>query len=158
MLTGTIRENLDPFDERSDSEIWKALKTVQLEGWVRDQDDGSNSDATGLQALVTEAGGNMSVGQRQLICLARALLKRPQVLILDEATASVDYETDRLIQQALRSEFHCTVLTIAHRLNTIMDVDKIIVLSDGRVLENGSPSELLALEGGMFKDMVETTD
>jgi ATP-binding cassette subfamily C (CFTR/MRP) protein 1 len=158
MLTGTIRENLDPFQERTDSELWKALRTVQLEGWVRDQGDGSNHDATGLQALVTEAGGNMSVGQRQLICLARALLKRPRVLILDEATASVDYETDRLIQQALRSEFDCTVLTIAHRLNTIMDVDRIIVLSSGHVLENGSPTELLAREGGVFKDMVETTE
>jgi ABC-type multidrug transport system fused ATPase/permease subunit len=157
MLTATIRDNLDPFQERSDSEIWKALRTVQLEGWVRDQVGTSNGD-TGLKALVTEAGGNMSVGQRQLICLARALLKRPRVLILDEATASVDYETDRLIQKALRTEFDCTVLTIAHRLNTIMDVDRIVVLSNGRVLENGAPAALLALDGGVFKEMVETTE
>ena len=157
MLTATIRDNLDPFQERSDSELWKALRTVQLEGWVRDQVGTGNGD-TGLKSLVTEAGGNMSVGQRQLICLARALLKRPRVLILDEATASVDYETDRLIQQALRTEFDCTVLTIAHRLNTIMDVDRIVVLSSGRVVENGPPAALLALDGGVFKEMVETTE
>jgi ATP-binding cassette subfamily C (CFTR/MRP) protein 2 len=149
---------LDPFEDRSDAELWEALKTVQLEGWVQGQQQGDGGGATGLQSLVSEAGGNMSVGQRQLICLARALLKRPQVLVLDEATASVDYETDNLIQKAIRTEFDCTVLTIAHRLNTIMDVDRIIVLANGRLLENGSPAELMEQEGGVFKEMVETTE
>ena len=157
MFTGTIRDNLDPFQDRSDSELWDALKTVRLEEWVRAV-GGSGKGDDGLHGVVSEAGGNMSVGQRQLICLARALLKRPQILVLDEATASVDYDTDRLIQKAIRTEFDCTVLTIAHRLHTILDSDRIIVLSNGKLIENGRPEELLAQEGGVFKDMVAATE
>lgn len=157
MFTGTIRDNLDPFQDRSESELMDALKTVRLEDWVRSV-GGSEKGEDGLQGLVSEAGGNMSVGQRQLICLARALLKRPHILVLDEATASVDYDTDRLIQKAIRTEFDCTVLTIAHRLHTILDSDRIIVLSSGKLIENGRPEDLLAQEGGVFKDMVATTE
>ena len=151
MFTGTLRDNLDPFDDRSDAELHQALGIVRLSEWVDSMGDG-------LQSLVSEGGGNMSVGQRQLICLARALLKRPKLLVLDEATASVDYDTDALIQKAIRSEFDCTVLTIAHRLHTILDSDRIIVLSEGHLIENGPPARLMALEGGHFRAMVEQTE
>lgn len=151
MFTGSIRDNLDPFDERSDGELEQALGIVRLSDWVL-------SMGAGLESLVSEGGNNMSVGQRQLICLARALLKRPKLLVLDEATASVDYDTDLLIQKAIRSEFDCTVLTIAHRLHTILDSDRIVVLSDGQLVENGPPEELLAKEGGIFRDMVAQTE
>ena len=95
------------------------------------------------------------VGQRQLVCLARALLRRPKVLILDEATASVDYETDRLIQTTIRAEFEGTVLNIAHRLNTIMDADQILVLGAGAIVEAGHPAELLQAAGGELRRMVD---
>lgn len=108
----------------------------------------------GLQHEVSESGENFSVGQRQLICLARALLRKTKVLILDEATAAVDLETDDLIQKTIRVEFkECTVLTIAHRLNTIMDSDRIIVLDKGQIVEFDSPSNLLANSNSIFAAM-----
>lgn len=108
----------------------------------------------GLQHEVSEGGENLSVGQRQLICLARALLRKTKLLILDEATAAVDLETDDLIQKTIRTEFKdCTVLTIAHRLNTIMDSDRIIVLDRGQVVEFDSPNNLLANSKSVFASM-----
>lgn len=109
----------------------------------------------GLQSKVAEYGENLSQGQRQLLCLGRALLKRCHILLLDEATSSVDYETDKAIQTAIREEFKgCTVLTIAHRVNTIMDSDKILVMNDGNVAEYDSPEELLKNKESMFSDIV----
>lgn len=103
---------------------------------------------------VAEGGENLSVGQRQLICLSRALLRKTKVLILDEATAAVDLETDDLIQKTIRTEFKdCTVLTIAHRLNTIMDSDRVIVLDKGRIVEFDSPPNLLANKNSIFHSM-----
>lgn len=100
---------------------------------------------SGLDYPVSENGENLSVGQRQLICLARALLRKTKILILDEATAAIDLETDALIQQTIKKEFaNCTILTIAHRLNTIIDSNRVLVLDKGKVVEFDSPQTLLA--------------
>jgi ABC-type multidrug transport system fused ATPase/permease subunit len=110
----------------------------------------------GLDSVVAEKGGNFSVGQRQLLCLARALMKRSSILLLDEATASVDNSTDALIQRVIRTEFrHCTVITIAHRIGTVIDADRIILMDHGVLLEQGHPSDLLRRHGGSFRAMVE---
>ena len=109
-----------------------------------------------MEYEVQEGGENLSVGQRQLVCLARALLRKTKVLILDEATAAVDLETDDLIQATIRKEFvDSTVLTIAHRLNTIMDYDKIMVLDKGLLVEYDSPNNLLMDENSIFHGMAK---
>ncbi|XP_067995695.1 ATP-binding cassette sub-family C member 2 isoform X1 [Melanerpes formicivorus] len=149
LFTGTLRMNLDPFDQYTDEEVWKALELAHLKKYVQELPEG-------LLHFVSEGGENLSVGQRQLVCLARALLRKAKILILDEATAAVDLETDHLIQTTIRSEFSdCTVLTIAHRLNTIMDSNRVMVLQAGRIVEFDSPEELLKKQGtfsAMAKD------
>ena len=110
----------------------------------------------GLQHQITEGGSNLSVGQRQLMCLARALLRKTKVLILDEATAAVDLETDDLVQATIRQEFsECTVITIAHRLNTIMDSNRVMVLDQGNIAEFDSPDNLLANKETIFYSMAK---
>lgn len=144
LFTGTLRFNLDPVGQYKDQDIWRALELAHLKAHLNN----------GLDTAVSEGGSNFSVGQKQLICLARALLKKSKILVLDEATAAVDPETDELIQSTIKTQFkHCTVLTIAHRLNTILDSDKIIVLANGQVAETGSPSQLLANPDSKFKGM-----
>ncbi|KAM9548886.1 ATP-binding cassette sub-family C member 2 [Guaruba guarouba] len=141
LFTGTLRMNLDPFDQYTDEEVWKALELAHLKTYVQDLPGR-------LLYVVTEGGENLSVGQRQLVCLARALLRKAKILILDEATAAVDLETDHLIQTTIRREFaDCTVLTIAHRLHTIMDSNRVMVLQAGRIVEFDSPEELLRKQG-----------
>lgn len=136
LFSGTLRENLDPFTKLDDAEIWRVLDHVQLKV--------AAENAGGLYSTVTENGDNWSVGQRQLICLCRALLRKPKILVLDEATASVDSITDALIQKTIRSEFaDATILTIAHRLNTIMDSSRIIVMDKGTIAEFDTPSKLI---------------
>eukprot|EP01012_Entosiphon_sulcatum_P039249 TRINITY_DN5158_c0_g1_i1.p1 TRINITY_DN5158_c0_g1~~TRINITY_DN5158_c0_g1_i1.p1 ORF type:complete len:1108 (-),score=272.71 TRINITY_DN5158_c0_g1_i1:253-3093(-) len=145
LFQGTIRTNLDPFNQHNDRDIWDSLTKCKLKERVQ-------QEALGLDAPVSENGANFSVGQRQLFCLARAILKQAKVLLLDEATASVDNETDRLIQQTLRTAFtRCTVLTIAHRLHTVMDYDKIVVMDSGRVSEYDTPAALLARRGSLYE-------
>ncbi|XP_013810458.2 ATP-binding cassette sub-family C member 2 isoform X1 [Apteryx mantelli] len=148
LFSGTLRMNLDPFDQYPDEEVWKALELAHLKTYVQDLPER-------LFHLVSEGGENLSVGQRQLVCLARALLRKAKILILDEATAAVDLETDHLIQTTIRSEFaNCTVLTIAHRLHTIMDSNRVMVLQAGRIVEYDSPEELLQKQG-LFSAMAK---
>lgn len=151
LFSGSMRRNLDPFDEYSDELLWKALEEVKLKNIPALQ-------LQGLHTLVAAGGSNFSVGQRQLICLARAILRNNKVLVLDEATANVDPETDALIQETIREKFkNCTVMTIAHRLHTVMDSDKILVMNFGKVEEFDTPLNLLEIEGGIFADMVKAT-
>ncbi|XP_049947426.1 ATP-binding cassette sub-family C member 4-like [Schistocerca serialis cubense] len=150
LFAGTLRFNLDPFDEFSDDVLWRALDEVELREML--------NDSLGLDSLVMDQGSNYSVGQRQLVCLARAILRDSRVLMLDEATANVDNFTDSLIQRTIRLRFSkCTVLTVAHRLNTIMDSDKVLVMDAGRVVEFGHPYSLLQNKEGYFYKMVEQT-
>ncbi|KAF9979372.1 hypothetical protein BGZ73_000066 [Actinomortierella ambigua] len=152
LFMGTIRSNLDPFGEHTDSELWAALKRAHLVN-----EDGTGPNPIGhLDVEVHENGNNFSQGQRQLISLARALLKQSSILILDEATASVDSTTDARIQSTIREEFkNATLLTIAHRLRTICDYDKVLVLDHGQVAQYDTPMNLLRDEGGIFKGMCQ---
>ncbi|ORZ33398.1 P-loop containing nucleoside triphosphate hydrolase protein [Catenaria anguillulae PL171] len=151
LFTGSIRSNLDRFNQATDDLLWECLDRAGLKPYVQ-------SLAEKLDAPVEEGGGNLSVGQRQLLCLARSMVRKSNVLVMDEATASCDYETDKQIQRAIRRDFaHATVLTIAHRLNTIIDYDRIAVLSNGELVEFASPHELLQRPDSLFTALVEET-
>ncbi|CAL1293324.1 unnamed protein product [Larinioides sclopetarius] len=147
LFTGTLRINLDPNSEYGDDQIWESLEKSYLKTFVSNLSEG-------LEYNVEEGGANLSAGQRQLVCLSRALLKNSKILVLDEATASVDVETDRLIQNTIRTAFaDRTVITIAHRINTVLDYDKIVVLENGNVVEVGHPSNLLEDQSSRFYSM-----
>ncbi|KAK7742432.1 hypothetical protein SLS62_010740 [Diatrype stigma] len=172
LFSGTVRTNLDPFDDHSDAELFDSLRRVHLIGEDEGEGEGEGDDGgddgeedvnqnrnknknknlfASLSSPISEGGLNLSQGQRQLLCLARAIAARPRVMVLDEATSAVDMSTDALIQQSIRSELGfgggaTTLLVIAHRLSTIADFDRILVLSDGRVAEYGTPRELWGRE------------
>lgn len=164
LFSGTLRSNLDPFDQYTDGQVFEALRRVHLIG-----DDDTSVPATPVSALasnknifldlatpVAESGSNLSQGQRQLLCLARAMLKKPKVLVMDEATASIDYNTDSKIQETIR-EMRGTVITIAHRLQTIVDYDKVLVLDKGEKIEYAHPWELISDERTQFYSMCESS-
>ncbi|KAL9127605.1 MAG: hypothetical protein Q9217_003563 [Psora testacea] len=175
LFSGTVRSNLDPFDDYTDDELQDAMDRVHL---TRSPGMPSSDEVAGqstrmnptlslapeanrnasitLTTAISESGLNLSQGQRQLLCLARAIVRRPKVLVLDEATSAVDMATDLLIQRSIREEFqNSTLLVIAHRLSTIADFDKILVMEGGKEMELGSPRELLNKNDGVFKGMVE---
>ena len=150
LFSGTIRTNLDPFAAHSDAELWQVLESSRLKAAVSKLE-------MKLEAPVNEGGENFSQGERCQLAMARAMLKGAKVLVMDEATASIDLDTDAQIQGSLRESFHCTILTIAHRLITIADYDKVLVLDQGRVVEFDSPANLLRKESGAFKALVDET-
>jgi len=151
LFSGSLRANLDPFEEKSDDELFSALRKVHLI-------DDVGRWGQGLSYEVSEKGDNLSVGQRQLICIARALLRESRIIVLDEATANVDQELDRQIQVAVRECFvGRTSLTIAHRLETIADSDRIVVMEQGRVVEFDSPATLLTRPDGHFAALMQSS-
>ncbi|XP_052305769.1 ABC transporter C family member 3 isoform X2 [Populus trichocarpa] len=148
MFEGTVRSNLDPLEEYTDEQIWEVLDKCQLGDEVRKKE-------RKLDSTVIENGENWSMGQRQLVCLGRVLLKKSKVLVLDEATASVDTATDNLIQQTLRQNFSdCTVITIAHRITSVLDSDMVLLLSQGLIEEYNSPTRLLENKSSSFSQLV----
>ncbi|PNY26446.1 ATP-dependent bile acid permease [Tolypocladium capitatum] len=173
LFSGTVRSNLDPFNDHTDEELRDCLSRVHLvdsePATPANEPIAADNSSTGptlapkninifrdLSSGISESGGNLSQGQRQLLCIARAIISRPKIMVLDEATSAVDISTDALIQRSIREEFSdSTLLVIAHRLSTIADFDRILVLSEGRVAEYGTPRELWGKEGGIFRDMCE---
>ncbi|XP_031495021.1 ABC transporter C family member 10-like [Nymphaea colorata] len=146
---GTVRYNMDPLQQHSDHEIWEVLDKCQLRETVQEKKDG-------LDSLVVEGGSNWSMGQRQLFCLGRALLRRSKILVLDEATASVDNSTDATLQKTIRTEFaNCTVITVAHRIPTVMDCTMVLAISDGKLAEFDGPLNLMEREGSLFRELVK---
>jgi len=176
VFSGSLRLNLDPFSDFTDAQLWDALRAVEMDQVIREMEiakngvdsskdneresgcDDSSQNEGSLEVIVEEAGKNFSVGQLQLLCFARAMLQRPKILILDEATANCDAETDAKVQQHVRSYFQdCTLLVIAHRLNTIMDSDRILVMDSGKVAEFDSPLVLLDDPNSIFSELVNAT-
>ncbi|KEH43664.1 ABC transporter C family member 10 [Medicago truncatula] len=149
LFNGTVRYNLDPLSQHSDQEIWEVLGKCQLQEAVQEKEGG-------LDSSVVEDGANWSMGQRQLFCLGRALLRRSRVLVLDEATASIDNATDLILQKTIRTEFaDCTVITVAHRIPTVMDCTKVLSISDGKLVEYDEPMNLMKKEGSLFGKLVK---
>lgn len=152
LLSGTLRRNLDPFEQHDDATLNAALRASGLFS-LQTGDDNKLT----LDSQISSGGSNLSVGQRQILALARAMVRESKLLILDEATSAIDYKTDTIIQQSLRNELgkDVTIITVAHRLQTIMDADKILVLDAGQIVEYDSPAALLAKPSGNFKSMVD---
>uniref|UniRef100_F6HUR1 ABC-type xenobiotic transporter n=1 Tax=Vitis vinifera TaxID=29760 RepID=F6HUR1_VITVI len=149
LFSGAVRYNLDPLSLHTDEEIWEVLEKCQLRGAVQEKEEG-------LDSLVVQDGSNWSMGQRQLFCLGRALLRRSRILVLDEATASIDNATDSILQKTIRTEFaDCTVITVAHRIPTVMDCTMVLAISDGKLVEYDEPMKLIKKEGSLFGQLVK---
>ncbi|GMQ05639.1 hypothetical protein CsSME_00050590 [Camellia sinensis var. sinensis] len=141
LFSGSVRYNLDLLEEHSDQEIWEEVVQEKTEG---------------LYSSVVQDGSNWSMGQRQLFCLGRALLKRRKILVLDEATASIDNATDSIIQKTIRTKFdECTVITVAHRIPTVMDCTMVLTISDGQLVECDEPMKLMSKEESLFGQLVK---
>lgn len=148
LFSGSLRSNLDPLNEFDDAALWAAIESVELKQIFHS-----------LDHTIEKGGSNLSLGQRQLVCLARAVVRNNKILVLDEATANVDSKTDSLIQKTLRDKFsYCTVITIAHRLNTVMDSDKILVMDGGEIVEYDHPDTLLKNSNGHFYKLANQID
>lgn len=146
LFTASVRDNLDPLRRCSDKVLWKALEDVEMK-----------SQFDSLDYQIEGKGGNLSTGQKQLLCLARAIIADNRIVIFDEATANVDSTTDEIIQRTIKIRFlDCTVLTVAHRLNTILNSDRILVMDQGSIVEFDSPSVLTGLTEGYFHKMIKT--
>nr|CAD1822253.1 unnamed protein product [Ananas comosus var. bracteatus] len=149
LFHGSVRYNLDPIGQFTDQEIWEVLDKCQLREAVQEKEQG-------LDSLVVEEGSNWSMGQRQLFCLGRALLRRSRILVLDEATASIDNATDAILQKTIRTEFaDSTVITVAHRIPTVMDCTMVLAISDGKLVEYDEPMKLMKTEGSLFRELVK---
>ncbi|XP_062074490.1 ABC transporter C family member 10-like [Humulus lupulus] len=149
LFNGSVRFNLDPLSQYTDQELWEVLEKCQLREVIEEKEQG-------LDSVVLEEGTNWSMGQRQLFCLGRALLKRSRILVLDEATASMDNTTDAILQTTIRREFvDCTVITVAHRIPTVMDCTKVLAISDGMLVEFDEPTKLINKEGSLFGQLVK---
>jgi ABC-type multidrug transport system fused ATPase/permease subunit len=143
MFTGTVRENVDPTGAHSDQQIEEALKLCGIWDTFKDKE--------GVSTMVTEGGDNLSAGEKQLLNITRSLLNPKRIVLIDEATASIDFETDALIQKVIKKQFaDKTVLTIAHRINTVVNSDRILVLSKGEIAEFDSPQRLLERSDSVF--------
>lgn len=149
LFHGSVRYNLDPLGQYTDQQIWEVLDKCQLREAVLEKEQG-------LDSLVVEDGSNWSMGQRQLFCLGRALLRRSRILVLDEATASIDNATDAILQKLIRTEFaQCTVITVAHRIPTVMDCNMVLAISDGKLVEYDKPEKLMKTDGSLFGELVK---
>ncbi|WCJ26433.1 ABC transporter C family member 10 [Euphorbia peplus] len=149
LFVGSVRYNLDPLSEYTDQDIWQVVEKCHLKVAIQKKEDGLNSP-------VTQDGSNWSMGQRQLFCLGRALLKRSKILVLDEATASIDNATDSVIQKTIRTEFaDCTIITVAHRIPTVMDCTMVLAIRDGKLAEYDEPLKLMSMEGSIFGQLVK---
>ena len=149
LFLGTVRFNIDPAQMYPDYEIWEAIRLVGLQETI-------DSLPGKLDYTLNEEGSNLSLGQKQLLCVARAILRRSRIVLLDEATASVDVESDQKLQRVLRDVFsNCTVLTIAHRIHTIADSSRILVLEEGSAVEFDAPNKLMANPNSIYRSLVE---
>lgn len=149
LFSGSVRYNLDPLSQFTDQEIWEVLEKCQLREVIQEKKEG-------LDSLVVQDGANWSMGQRQLIGLGRVVLRRRQILVLDEATASIDNATDSILQNTIRREFaNCTVITVAHRIATVMDCNMVLSMSDGKLVEYDEPKKLLRRQDSLFAQLVK---
>lgn len=164
LFDGTVRKNLDPFNEKTDEQLWSILRRTniidanEIDHVKAQKSDDKNLHRFHLDRVVENEGANFSLGERQLVSFARALVRDSKILVLDEATSSVDYATDKKIQDAIVSEFsHCTILCIAHRLKTILNYDRVIVMDKGLIVEFDTPKNLFNIKDGQFRQMCEKT-
>nr|XP_040564251.1 ATP-binding cassette sub-family C member 10-like [Lepeophtheirus salmonis] len=150
IFSGTIRQNLDPYAQHSDQELWDSIKLSYLYNIIY------SFGSSGLDTLIGDGGKSLSIGQKQLLCLARAIITSAKVVFIDEATASVDKETDRLIRNVLKTAFNDkTVITIAHRIETVLNSDRIFVMSNGQIIEEGKPEDLIKSPNSEFRKLIE---